>query len=121
MPPSRRSCSSCSCDPADFVTMGPDGLHTIEAPPIGDCTHAQAYHVVGDAITLIGNAQYDESRALEPAQMSRLVCDTLDEAAGQRLILSPTAGPYEEDPDPRVFANYVAFLEAARDYGPWRR
>jgi hypothetical protein len=105
----------------DFVTMGPDGLHTIEAPPIGDCTHAQAFDVVGEAIALIGNIQYDDFRALEPQQMERLVRDTLDEARGQRLILSPTAGPYEEDPDPRVFGNYMAFLEAAREYGPWPR
>lgn len=103
----------------DFVTMGPDGLHTIEAPPIGDCTHARAFDVVGDAITLIGNIQYDDFRALEPDQMKRLVRQTLDEAGGRRLILSPTAGPYEERPDPRVFANYRAFLDAAWEYGPW--
>ena len=103
----------------DFLTMAPDGLHTIEAPPIGDCTHTQAFDVVGDAMALIGNIQYDEFRALEPDQMKRLVHETLDEAAGRRLILSPTAGPYEEHPDPRVFANYRAFLDAAWEYGDW--
>ncbi|MFH1567937.1 MAG: uroporphyrinogen decarboxylase family protein, partial [Gemmatimonadota bacterium] len=105
----------------DFLTMGADGLHTVEAPPTGDCTHTRAYEVVGDALTLVGNLQYDELRALEPAQMSRRVHEILDEARGRRLILSPTAGPYEEHPDPRVFANYRAFLEAARGYGPWPR
>jgi uroporphyrinogen-III decarboxylase len=105
----------------DFLTMGPDGLHTIEAPPIGDCTHAQAFDAIGDDITLIGNIQYDEFRALEPTQMQRLVRETLDKAAGRRLILSPTAGPYEEQPDPRVFDNYRAFLDAAWEYGSWPR
>ena len=60
-------------------------------------------------------------RALEPHQLRSLVSRTLDEARGRRLILSPTAGPYEEEPDPRVFANYLAFLEAAWEYGPWER
>ena len=32
-------------------------------------------------------------------------------------MLSPSAGPYEPDPDPAVFANYHAFLEAGWQYG----
>ena len=102
----------------DFVTMGPDGLHTIEAPPVGDCTFAEAFDVVGSGMTLIGNVQYDDFRALSADQMARAVRDVLDECRGQRLILSPTAGPYDPDPPDALIENYVAFMTAAWEY-PW--
>lgn len=99
-----------------FVTMGPDGLHTIEAPPVGNCTWAQAYAAVGDRITLIGNVQYDDFRALTPDQMRGAVRQVLDECRGRRLILSPSAGPFDADPPPRLIENYLAFMQAARAY-----
>ena len=100
----------------EFVTMGADGLHTIEAPPTGNCTLSEAFDLTQDRITLIGNIQYDEFRHLEPAAMRRLVHDTLDEVAGHRFILSPTAGPFDPQPDERVIENYLAFIRAGRDY-----
>lgn len=96
----------------DFLTMQPDALHTIEAPPIGDCTFTEAYHVVGDRIVLIGNIQYDEFRRFTPAEMRAEVRAVLAECQGKRLILSPSAGPYEEELSPRQVENYLAFLEA---------
>jgi uroporphyrinogen-III decarboxylase len=100
----------------EFVEMGPDGLHTIEAPPVGNCTMAQAYEAVGEGITLIGNIQYDDFRALTPEQMTRAVHELLDECRGRRLILSPSAGPFDPDPPPRLIENYRAFLNAAATY-----
>ena len=44
----------------DFAIMKPDGLHTIEAPPVGNCTLSQAFDGTQSRITLIGNIQYDE-------------------------------------------------------------
>ena len=101
----------------DFVEMAPDALHTIEAPPVGNCTMTQAYEAVGDGITLIGNIQYDDFRALTPEQMTRAVHTLLDECRGRRHILSPSAGPFDPNPPPRVIENYRAFLEAAVSYG----
>ncbi len=100
----------------DFLDMAPHALHTIEAPPVGNCTFSQAYDVVGDAITLIGNIQYDEFRALPPARMRAEVRKVLDEVDGRRFILSPTAGPFEHDTPPRLIENYLAFLDAAENY-----
>ena len=100
----------------DFAVMGPDALHTIEAPPIGNCTWAQAYAARGDRITLIGNIQYDDFRAFTPAQMAAAVRQVLDECRGRRLILSPTAGPFDPDPPPRVIENYLTFLRTAWEY-----
>ena len=101
----------------DFLTMNPDGLHTIEAPPTGDCTLAEAYRVVGDGMTLIGNIQYDEFRALTPDQMAETVRRTLDGCRGKRFILSPTAGPFDEEAPENVIRNYMVFMETAWEYG----
>lgn len=102
----------------DFLTMGPDALHTIEAPPVGNCTLTQAFDVVGDRIGLIGNIQYDEFHRLTPREMDRAVRECLDECRGKRFMLSPSAGPYECDPPQRVADNYLQFLRTAEEWLP---
>jgi uroporphyrinogen-III decarboxylase len=101
----------------DFLTMGPDALHTIEAPPVGNCTLTEAFEVVGDRIGLIGNIQYDEFERLTPDEMEEAVRACLDETRGRRFMLSPSAGPYEAAISPRVQANYRRFIEAGWRYG----
>jgi len=100
----------------DFLTMGPDGLHTIESPPVGNCTLSQAYDGTRGSITLIGNIQYDEFRSLSPERMKHQVRETLDEVDGRRFVLSPTAGPFDAEPSPALIDNYLAFVEAAAQY-----
>ena len=100
----------------DFLEMGPEALHTIEAPPIGNCTFTEAFEIVGDKIALIGNIQYDDFRALTPAEMRQAVRAVLDECRGKRLILSPSAGPYEESITPELAANYLTFMQAGWEY-----
>lgn len=100
----------------DFLEMGPDALHTIESPPVGNCSLSQAFDVTQGKITLIGNIQYDEFRSSTPAQMKELVRATLDEVAGRRFILSPTAGPFDESPPAALMDNYIAFIDAAAEY-----
>lgn len=100
----------------DFLTMKPDGLHTIEAPPVGNCTLSQAYEGTQSRITLIGNIQYDEFRSATPSEMRQRVFETLDEVAGRRFILTPTAGPFDADPSPNLIENYYAFIKAAAEY-----
>ncbi len=99
----------------DFLTMMPDALHTIEAPPVGDCTFSEAFNIVGDRIVLIGNIQYDDFLRLTPQRMTEAVQAVLAECRGKRLILSPSAGPYEEVISPRMVENYLAFLKAGWD------
>lgn len=103
----------------DFPGIGADALHTIEDPPIGDCTHTEAFSIVGDSMALIGNIQYDEFRSLSTEQMGDRVREVLAECKGQRLILSPTAGPYDSNIPDSMIQNYLAFMEAAWEYGPW--
>jgi len=101
----------------DFVEMAPDGLHTIEAPPTGNCTLTEAYEVIGNKIALIGNVQYDLFRSLTPAEMREEVKRVIEEVAGRRFILSPSAGPYEQTISPRMIENYLAFLDAGVSFG----
>jgi len=100
----------------DFVTMGPDALHTIEAPPIGNCTFAEAFDVVGGGMTLIGNVQYDDFRAFSETEMKQAVIDVLDECRGKRLILSPSAGPFDEEVSDTFIRNYMTFMETGWAY-----
>jgi uroporphyrinogen-III decarboxylase len=104
----------------DFVEMAPDALHTIEAPPVGNCTFTQAFEVTADTMTLIGNIQYDCFRSYEPREMADAVRAVCDECRGKRFILSPTAGPYDPDVDDRVIDNYLAFMKAAWEYSDER-
>lgn len=101
----------------DFLTMGADALHTIEAPPVGNCTLAQAFDVVGDRIGLIGNIQYDCFRSYHPAQMREAVRQVMSEGGGRRFMLSPTAGPYEPVLSDAMQANYLEFMNAGVDFG----
>jgi hypothetical protein len=96
--------------------INPDGLHTIEAPPVGDCTITQAREQLGNMI-LIGNIQYDDLRSQSPESLDAMVRDAVEEARGGRFILSPTAGPYEESLTDHQIKNYIAFIEAGIKYG----
>ena len=49
--------------------------------------------------------------------MAAAVRAVLDECRGQRFILSPTAGPYEEHIPQRVIENYRVFMETGWEHG----
>ena len=101
----------------DFLAMAPDGLHTIEEPPIGNCPLEDAFQIVGDRITLIGTIQYDEFRALKPQEMRAEVRRVLDTARGHRFVLSPSAGPYHPELPAPMRDNYLAFLDEGEKNG----
>lgn len=103
----------------DFLEMAPDGLHTIEAPPVGNCTLTDAFAITQNKITLIGNIQYDCFRSYTEDEMRTAVKGVIDEAADRRLILSPSAGPYEDVISEQMQKNYIAFLDAGRQYGTY--
>lgn len=96
--------------------INPDGLHTIEAPPIGDCTITQARQALGDMI-LIGNIQYDDLVRKDKEEITEIVKSAIEEGKSGRFILSPTAGPYENFLNSKAVENYMAFIEAGIKYG----
>lgn len=103
----------------DFVEMGADALHTIEAPPVGDCPMDYAFKTTAGKLALIGNIQYDDFVRWSPERMREETERLLEECKGERLVLSPSAGPFDKDPPRRLLENYKAFLETAWDF-PWR-
>jgi hypothetical protein len=98
-------------------TINPDGLHTVEAPPVGDCTLAQAREALGKEMILIGNIQYDDLARREKGEIEMMVKNAIEEGGTGRFILSPTAGPYEEAISDRTAENYLAFIMAGLKYG----
>lgn len=98
-------------------SINPDGIHTIEAPPTGDCTITQAREVLGNMI-LIGNVQYDDIIRREKDEVKEMVRLAMEEGKTTgRFILSPSAGPYENYLDNKAVENYRAFIEAGIEYG----
>jgi len=96
--------------------INPDGLHTIEAPPIGDCTITQARNILGDMI-LIGNMQYDTFRSASTDEIREEIKQIIEEGKSGRFILSPTAGPYEPSLDEHMVESYLAFIDAGLEFG----
>lgn len=95
--------------------IGMDGLHTVEAPPIGDCTLAQARDAL-PGVALIGPIQYDDIIRLPPDAIKAQVEDAYRQMRGAPFILSPTAGPYEPFIDARAVGNYNVLLDTALRY-----
>ena len=77
----------------------------------------EAFDIVGDKITLIGNIQYDCFRCYSPAEMREAVQEVLQEVNGNRFILSPSAGPYEHTLTDQMKNNYLEFMNAGWEYG----
>ena len=99
--------------------IGMDGLHTIEAPPIGDCTISQARDVLGKDTILIGNIQYDDLARLSVDEIDELVRLAIAEGRSGKFILSPSAGPYETSLTAKQVENYLAFIHAGVKYGKY--
>jgi len=100
-----------------FLDLGPDGLHTIEEPPVGDGPLEYALELVANRIALIGTIQYDEFRALDSPAMRAEVRRVLSAAKGKRFILSPSAGPFHEELPKQMRENYLAFLDEGSAFG----
>jgi len=103
-----------------IVSLGADGIHPIEEPPIGDCPLAEAKHRVNERTCLIGSVQYDDFERLTPDEMEELVRRQIqDAAAGGGYILSPTAGPYATTISERHQDNLIRFIEAGKKWGKY--
>lgn len=96
--------------------IGMDGLHTVEAPPIGDCPMTLARRALPETV-LIGNVQYDDLTRLAPEEIEAQVRDVIRDAGDSRFILSPTAGRYETRLPACAVENYLRFIDAGLRYG----
>lgn len=60
---------------------------------------------------------YADVYRLPAAEIEAQVKDAVSQIMDSRLILSPTAGPYEEHPNDTLIRNYLPFLDAGLKYG----
>jgi len=100
-----------------IADMGPDGLHPMEAPPMGDVELVDVKRRVGDRLCLIGNLQIGDILGRLPEDVDRLVEESVAcGAPGGGFILSTTASPYEEDLSSNSLRNYIQLVESGRRY-----
>ncbi len=101
-----------------IADMGPDALHPVEAPPMGDVPLAEVKRRLKGRSCIVGNVQVGDLIALTPAEVAASVRAAIrDAAAGGGLILSTTASPYEPALGARTLANYTQVVASAREYG----
>ncbi len=98
----------------DYIEMGADCLHPIEAPPLGDMPFDEAKRLVGDRVCLEGNIQigdvyHDPTDVL--VEKVKRTCEI--GAPGGGFILCPTASPHTAVRTDQTGRNYVAMVETA--------
>lgn len=98
----------------DFVTIGADCLHPIEAPPMGDVTLGEAKARVGDRICLEGNTQIGDIYAAPTEAIVEQTRAAIRDAGPTGFILCPTASPHTEVLPDQAVRNYTAMIETAR-------
>ena len=105
----------------EFVEIGADCLHPIEAPPMGDMPLAEAKRRIGKQVCLEGNIQVGDLYSRRPKEIRAIVKMAIeDAAAGGGFILCPSASPYTPQLEPLVVENYLAMIEAGREYGRYQ-
>ncbi len=102
----------------DFIDLGSDVLHPIEAPPLGNVTIEDAKRRLGGEVCIEGNIQIGDLYAAPTQYIIDEVKRNIDVAApGGGYVLAPTASPHTEVLTPQTVENYVAMVETAVEYG----
>jgi len=98
----------------------PASLDPCEPPDQGDIELAEIKRRIGDRVCLMGNVELRDLEGATPQQVRQIVRRCMDQAkAGGRYVLMPTAAPINIPLAPRTEANYLAYLEAGREYGEY--
>jgi hypothetical protein len=103
-----------------LIETGADGLHPVEAPPMGDVTLAEAKRRMEGRMAIVGNMQIGDLYDRTPDEINRQVRDAIRDAGrGGGLVLATTATPYQLPLSPRTLENYRALIEACQTYGAY--
>jgi uroporphyrinogen-III decarboxylase len=100
-----------------FAEIGPDVLHPVEGPPMGDVSPREARRALGESVCIEGNLQIADMIDGRPQSIREQVSALIQEVWLPRrrgLIVAPTASPYLPKMTPRMLANYRALVETAR-------
>jgi uroporphyrinogen-III decarboxylase len=102
----------------DFVELGSDVLHPVEAPPLGNVTIEDAKRRIGGQICIEGNIQIGDIYSAPTQHIVDEVKRNIDAAApGGGYVLAPTASPHTQVLTDQTVKNYVAMVETAAEYG----
>jgi len=102
----------------EFVALGPDMLHPVEPPPMGDVTAARAKAAFQGKICIEGNIQiahmYEHAPEDVAEETKRLIRDAFYDNRG--LVVGPTASPYIFGRGEAAFPQYKAMVETVLNY-----
>ena len=104
----------------DFVEMGTDCLHPMEAPPWGDVPLAEAKERIGKDICIEGNIQMGDIYTCTEEEMEQIVMNAIRDAAPDGgFILCPTASPFTPMLKEEHKQNYLTVIGIGREYGEY--
>lgn len=96
----------------------PAALDPCEPPNQGDIELDDLKRRIGDRVCLMGNVELRDLEGGTPQQVRQIVRRCMDQAkVGGRFVLMPTAAPINVPLAPATEANYLAYLEAAHEFG----
>lgn len=96
----------------DFIEIGANCLHPLEAPPMGDVTLEEAKRRIGHAICLEGNIQIGDLYAGNTKDIVAQVRHNRQVTGDQGYILCATASPHTPVLSELTVRNYLAMIEA---------
>ncbi|HEY0866134.1 MAG TPA: uroporphyrinogen decarboxylase family protein [Fimbriimonas sp.] len=103
-----------------IAASGADALDPCEAPPSGDIDLAEVKARLGGRMCLFGNLQLRLLESGTTDQVRREVRRCMDAAkGGGGYVIMPTAAPINVPLSPQTEENYLAFFEAAHEYGSY--
>ncbi len=100
---------------------GCDGLDPCEPPPDGDIELGELKRrCAAHGVSVWGNIELKLLETGTPEEVRAEVRRVIDAAAeGGGFVLLPTASPIDGELSPRTEANYLAFIDAALEFGPY--
>jgi hypothetical protein len=102
-----------------IMEIGPHAVEPIEPPPQGDIPLAEFKARYGQQVCMVGNIEFDDMDKCTPEGMDARCRAAIEVAApGGGFILTQTAPPITSL-NPRMEANYLAFINAGLRYGQY--
>jgi len=99
-------------------TLGLDGLEVVDPPLSGERSLAYLKARIGRHVCLIANLPYDELNSRSPAEIERLVCQTLAAGApGGGFMLNPCPVAPERDLPGQASSNLIHYFRTAYHHG----
>ncbi len=98
---------------ADFVAIGCDVIHPVEAPPMGDLPAGEAKRIAAGKLCIEGNVQVADMYEKPPEEIRRQVLELIAQAFGDRkgLIVSPSASLYQHGKGQECLEQFEAMVE----------